>query len=187
MMKRSLLRPRSVFATALAAALGVAASLSAYADVAPPEHKVKAAFIYNFVRFVEWPPVTAGTPIRVGVVGSDAIVSTVHEALDGRSVGDRPITVDRVMREEDAKAHDVLYVAGNNADLARRYVVASQGHSVLTVTECDRFLAVGSLVNFFFSDDTVRFAVNASELEKSPIKMSSQMLQFAAMVRPEKS
>lgn len=166
--------------------MGVAVSVYAYADVPPPEHKIKAAFIYNFVRFVEWPTVTAGTPIHVGVVGTDGVVASVREALDGRSVGDRPIIVTRVSSEEESKNSDVLYVSGNNPTAAKRFVSAAQGRPVLTITECDRFLTVGSLVNFFFADDTVHFAVNAAELEHAPIKVSSQMLQFAAMVRPEK-
>jgi len=177
---------RRAFAVILSVFMGLAVSVTAHAEVPPPEHKIKAAFIYNFARFVEWPTAPAGTPIRVGVVGTDRVVSVVREAIDGRLVGDRPVVVEKVTREEDGKNHEVLYVSGNNAAAARRFVSPATGRPVLTITEVDRFLSVGSLVNFFIAEDSVRFAVNADELDKAAIKVSSQMLQFAAIVRADK-
>jgi hypothetical protein len=150
----------------------------------PIEHKVKAAYLYNFVRFVEWPEVKAGQPFRVGVVGSNAIVSAVRQALDGRMVGDRTIVVKRVTAISESVDNEVLYIAGNDADTARKYVSPAAEKPVLTVTECDRFVRAGSLVNFYVADESVRFAVNTEALDRSPLRMSSQMLQFASIVKP---
>lgn len=169
----------------LALALWSAPSASGLSQEAPIEQKVKAAYLYNFVRFVEWPKAPAGTPVTVGVVGTEKLATEMKEALDGRAVGDRPLVVSRVTNVDDAARHNVLYVAGNDLDMARRYVAPTVSKPILTVTECDRFLKAGSLVNFYLADDSVRFAVSSEALDRSPLKVSSQMLQFASIVKPE--
>jgi hypothetical protein len=152
----------------------------------PLEQKVKAAYIYNFVRFVEWPASRGSGPVRVGVVGPVKLATAMKEALEGRTVGDRPIVVRRVLSVDEAADNEVLYVSGNDLEEARRFVAPAEEKAVLTVTECDRFLKAGSLVNFFLADESVRFAVNTAALDRSPLRMSSQMLQFASIVSPEK-
>ena len=143
-------------------------------EEAPIEQKVKAAYLYNFVRFVEWPNAVSGEPVRIGVVGTESITAAMTEALDGKTVGDRPIVVSRVRNVNESSQSNVLYIAGNDADAARRYVALAAQKPVLTVTECDQFLRAGSLVNFYFADDTIRFAVNSDALDRSPLHMSSR-------------
>lgn len=170
--------------TALLLAVALPARPAAGGPIAT-EYELKAAFVFNFIRFVQWPDPAPGEPVTVAVVGNEVVVRTVRRSLDGRSVGDRPIRVVRASTPEEAARADIMYVTGASEEAARRFVSAARGRPVLTVTECHRFQRVGSLVNFFVADDTVRFAVNATLLEKSPLKLSSQMLQYAAIVRTD--
>lgn len=173
----------------LAASLLTASSGFAAPTSAPsaPEYKIKAAFLFNFVRFVEWPGETAGNrQVILGVVGSDAAFSEIRDSLNGRMAGNRSIAVRRVRIPDEVKAVSLLYVTGNSEGTARRFSEVAANRPVLTVTEYDRFpgVGVGSIVNFFIAEDSVRFAVDVTALERSSIKMSSQMLQFASIVRP---
>jgi hypothetical protein len=160
---------------------------AAAAQDRPIELKVKEAYLYNFIRFVEWPgdkPMET-RPIRLKVAGPPHLAAAMVRTLGGRTVGSRAIEAVAISEPAEAAGADVLYVMDKDAPRAREFVQAVQGKPVLTVTETDNFPAAGSLVNFYIADQTVHFAVNANELERSPLHLSSQMLQFAAILRPE--
>lgn len=172
------------FRAAVSAVLAVAFTGSATnAAAAISEHQVKAAFIYNFIRFVDWPTAEPGKPIRVAVAADEEIFESVRDALHGKTIGDRLISVAASRGPADAADADVVYITGNDEETIRRYMSVAEGRPVLTITETKRFPNVGSLVNFYLSEDSVRFAVNATALERSALKMSSQMLQYASIVR----
>ena len=166
-----------------AAFLALSIASPAVAQQEAPEYSVKAAYVYNFIRFVEWPEKGRSDSINLYVVGPQTVVSSFRTALEGKTVGDRPIQVKAATSPGDIKNAHALYVAGSDTDRAREFVKAVSEKDVLTITEASRFPSVGSLINFYISEGTVRFAVNATVLEKSLLKVSSQMLQFAAIVR----
>jgi hypothetical protein len=170
---------------AVLAALAMAAG--AFAQDRPIELKVKEAYLYNFIRFVEWPgdkPMET-RPIRLMVAGPPKLAAAMVRTLGGRTVGSRAIEAVAISEPGEAAGADVLYVMDKDAARAREFVRAVQGKPVLTITDTDNFPAAGSLINFYIADQTVHFAVNANELERSPLHLSSQMLQFAAILRPE--
>jgi len=145
------------------------------------EHELKSAYIYNFIRFVEWPPSAQGD-IVVCVAGPRPVVDEIRGGLSGKEIGDRAIRVRGAAAPVEVAGCEVLYVTGRDSAGARRFLAAVPRHKVLTITESDRFPASGSLINFFLDNQTVRFAVNADLLPKTQFKLSSQMLQFGTMV-----
>jgi hypothetical protein len=161
-------------------ALALFAATAARADSI--ERQVKAAYIYNFIRFVEWPAGKSTGDIRVCVAGPQSVVDDIRDELGDKKIGDRAIQVHGARRPEDADGCSVLYVASGDPDIVRRYVTAVARDQVLTITETEGFPTTGGLINFFVDQQTVHFAVNADLLADTRFKLSSQMLQFGTMV-----
>jgi hypothetical protein len=170
---------RGVLAVALAAAFGPAPALAQGSGVAL-ERSVKAAFIYKFLAYTEFPAhafADAAAPVVIGVAGSEEMAAELARIVAGRTIGVRPIVVKQV-REGDTAGVHLLFVAG--ADCARAARAPHQsGAPMLLVTECGNGLQAGSIINFKIVDDRVRFDVSLDAADKNNIKLSSRLLTVA--------
>jgi hypothetical protein len=148
------------------------------------ERRVKAAFLYKFLGYADFPAgsfADAATPVSIGVVGADDMAIELTRIAAGRLVGGRMITV-RALREQDlAQPLHVLFVAGQDDARAARLLRAANAQ--LTVTECDGGLRSGSVINFTIVDDRVRFDVSLDAAEKKNVKLSSRLLTVANRVQ----
>lgn len=174
--------PRPLFRRAVVLALAALLLTPAAARADRVENELKAAYIYNFIRFVEWPVSASTDAIKVCVVGPLPVKKGLEQELSGRKVGTRSIEVRSAAHPSQAAGCDVLYVASADPNLARRFTAAVPRERVLTITESAGFPGTGSLINLFLEDQTLRFAVNADLLDQTQFKLSSQMLQFGTMV-----
>jgi uncharacterized protein DUF4154 len=150
------------------------------------EHEVKAAFVFKFLSFVEWPAQTFArpeTPITIGVLGAEEVYTELHEIVQGRVVQGRPVTVRRVREGESLNGLHVLYV-GRGGALALAKL--GQPRSLLTITEWDGALDQGSIINFVRSEGRVRFEVALDTAERRGLHISSRMLAVAQNVRSAK-
>lgn len=151
------------------------------------ERRVKAAFLYKFAGYVEWPAQAFASPnneIVIGVVGADAVADELEQVVAGRRVGNRSLTVRRVSRADpDLKVH-ILFV-GRGFDRAHSLELLSQtlGQPVLTVTEAESGLPTGSVINFVIVDNKVRFEISAAAAERNGLRLGSQLLAVARQVR----
>jgi len=153
---------------------------------APPtgERAVKAAFLYNFTKFVEWPSSafdgTSG-PFTVCVFAGDGFGRDVDEMLSGESVGGRRLRVVRREGEDARGCHIAYFTAGTEAERVLRGVRRSP---VLTVGEGKRFLEQGGLISFVLEDNRVRFDVNKGAIDGAGLTISSKLLRIARTVNP---
>jgi hypothetical protein len=154
----------------------------------PPqlELKVKAAFLYKFIGYIDWPAASFAkpdTPVVIGVVGADQVAAELTQAVTGRTANDRPVVVRRLRAGESLDGVHVLFVG--KAETARlvQLAQAAQQRSVLTVTESDGALAQGSVINFVTVERRVRFEIALDSAEKSRLKLSSRLLAVAQQVR----
>ena len=180
-------RPATAAAGSAASDTGASAEKTAGAVLptgAALERRVKAAFLYKFLGYAEFPPGAfdgAGAPLVIGVVGADDIAAELTRIVAGRSVGGRPIVV-RALREQDlAQPAHLLFVAGPEEARSARLLRASP--ALLTVTECDGGLAAGGVINFTIVDERVRFDVSLDAAEKKNVKLSSRLLVVANRVQ----
>jgi hypothetical protein len=151
------------------------------------EYRVKAAYLLNFARYVEWPEdafSSASEPLMVCVAGEDPFGTVLDETFEGHAVGGRAVVARRIASVEQAQGCHVLFIgspdgvpAAGVGDLARQ--------PVLTVGESNSFLAAGGMVRFLIVEDTVRFEVNRVAAQRAGLRLSSRMLSFAWAVRPE--
>jgi hypothetical protein len=169
---------------AAAAALLLSAPLAAQAPDTL-ENDVKAAFLFNFTKFIDWPPAAfqgPSDPLRLCIVADAVFIRSVDRIIEGETVRGRPLR--RVVPEtsELARCH-VLYVGRGESDRAGRLLSSVAGAPVLTVGESPKFTAQGGAIEFVLVNDRVRFDVNRQAAERAGLTVSSKLLRVARHVR----
>lgn len=166
------LAPRAVLAQGGAGAL-------------PLERRIKAAFLYKFLGYAEFPAASfggPGTPIVIGVAGADDIAAELARIVAGRSVGNRPIVLRTVREGEAGGTLQLLFIGGHDCAHAGRVAQAAPG-ALLVVTDCDSAPPPASAINFLIVDDRVRFDVSLEAAERNNVKLSSRLLTVANHVQ----
>lgn len=168
-----------------AALFGVAAGAPLYAQTAS-ESDVKAAFLFNFAKFVEWPPevLSDSDKLVVGVLGDDAFGSTLEKALAGKTAGGHPIAVERLAVPEQEKLTrcHILFVSPTQNERLGPLLATTADAALLTVGENDEFVDRGGVIAFTVQDNKLRFSVNARAAERAGLKISSQLTKLALRV-----
>ena len=170
---------------ALAATGALLPALAADAPAPALERRVKAAFLYKFLGYAEFPAGAfdaASGPLVIAVAGSDEMALELGRIAAGRVVAGRPILVRRVLEGEPATPAHLLFVAGSDNERAARILRAAPG-AWLTVTECEAGLRLGSVINFRIVDERVRFDVSLDAADKKNVKLSSRLLTVANRVQ----
>lgn len=144
------------------------------------EYRVKAAFLYNFVKFVEWPPRSAPAPVPVTicVAGRNPFGTVLADTVRGEVVARR--TLDARVIDAPDDVCDVLFIPAGVS--ASPYLRAVRGAPVLTVGEVPGFIEQGGLVRFYLDGGTVRFEINREGAERGGLRISSRLLQLARLV-----
>jgi YfiR/HmsC-like len=152
---------------------------------ASPEYQVKAAFLLNFAKFVEWPGAAftdEKSPLVLGVVGEDPFGGAL-DALEGQIVRNRTVQVKRLSNTDGIRKCHLLYIGTSEAGRIRDIVSAIGEASVLTVSDgLERFAQHGVSINFILSDNKVRFEINVTVAKKAGLSMGTQLLQVAKVV-----
>lgn len=167
---------------ALLLALLLLAPPPAAAQEAFQEHQVKAAFLYNFAKFVEWPAerfAGPAAPLVLCLHGADPFGPFLDELVAGEQVGGRRLVVDRSRPAGELRACHLLYVAAGERGRYARLLDGLGEAAVLTVGEDAEFLAAGGLFRFHRAGDRVRFEANLPAVARSRLQVSSKLLQVA--------
>lgn len=171
----------------LAAALaGAAASGAALPRQARPENQVKAVFLLNFAKFVEWPAAafaSADAPLLVGVLGEDPFGAFLDEAARGETILGRAVRVRRFAEPAALEPVHVLFVSPSEDERLPEVFAAIQGAPVLTVGETGRFARRGGVIRLTREGERLRFVINAPAAERSGLRLGSQLLKVAKEVR----
>lgn len=164
--------------------LGLSA-LPLHADITK-EYQVKAAFLYNFTKFVEWPPARfadATSPIVIGVLGKNPFGDELEKVARDRKVNGRSITIVHLPTGGDVRPMHVVFIAAGEESLVEKQIGALVSAGVLVVGDSKRFLALGGTVTFTTEDDKVRFTINVAAAEQGGLKISAQLQKLATVVR----
>ena len=148
------------------------------------EYRLKAAFVYRFPQFVEWPDtaVQESRTLDLCVLHPNPFGSELEQLVIGESLGGRPLHV-RVIDTVDALPGCHALFAGAHSAIAAAALQAVSGRPVLTVGETDEFLNAGGIIALKIVDRRVRFDVNAANAQKAGLRISAQLLNLAAAVR----
>ena len=174
----------------LSAMVGLAAG-TVSAQKAPSEYEVKAAFLYNFIKFVEWPTnafPAKDSPIVIGVLGSDPFLDSsssanyLEQAIAGKSIEERKVIVRHLERTANLKDCQLLFVSASEKSHLKEILDGLRGDPVLTVSETDNFCEQGGIINFIKQSGKVRFEINPGVAEQGQLKISSRLLNVAKIV-----
>ena len=174
-------------AVLLGCGLGWGSSLTA--AVQPPvskEFQVKAAFLYNFTKFVEWPSIRfddVAAPIVIGVLGDDPFSDELEKIVRDRKVNGRGITILRLTDAPDPRLVHALFVPAGEESLVEKQIDELIQGGVLVVGDSKRFFALGGVITFTTEDDKVRFTINMAAAEQARLKISAQLQKLATVVR----
>lgn len=148
-------------------------------------YEVKAAFLYNFAKFFEWPAAARdrdNQPFTLCVLGQTEVTSQLQSLLGGKSVDTHPVHVRLVHATEEARSCQILFIAAVAAPQATRYLKELADISVLTVGEVPGFCSLGGIVNFWREADHIRFEINPPAAERAHLHASSKLLRLARIV-----
>ncbi len=183
------LRPLALVAAALAMLAPLAPARVAPARAADRasglERKVKAAFVYKFAGYVEWPASafpTAETPVTIGVMGDEAMEDELAKLVTGRTSSGRSVAILRVRPGEALPPLHLLFVAGSEDPQLKGQIRPAAGRPILIVTESNQALTQGSMINFVLVRGRVRFEVALDAVTAAGLSLSSRLLAVARSV-----
>ena len=159
----------------LALVLALLSSAILQAQEVPLEYRVKAAFLFNFAKFVEWPPEADAGPLQICVAGRNVFGDALVDTVRGETINGRPLAV-RVILEPEPGCH-VIFVPRGAATQA--YLRAARTSPSLTVGESPDFIAQGGMVNFTLDGTSVRFEIDREAAERVGLRISSRLLRLA--------
>ncbi len=163
--------------------LGLAAALACQAADEPLEYQVKAAFLLNFTKFVEWPAsafAQPDSPVTICILGDDPFAQTLDEIVAGEVAGGRKVMADRIKRPPSPRSCQVLFAGKSEKTIGK--VLSGLGPGVLTVGEGESFLRDGGMIAFVIDNRRVRFLINQTAAENAELKLSSKLLSVAKAV-----
>jgi hypothetical protein len=178
--------PSRPVAAALAVLISIAGSrwISTQAS-ASSEYQVKAAFLFHFAQFVDWPPEAfkdGVSPLTYCTVGEDPFHGALDASLNGKTIGGRPVRVLHYKEAREIQGCQVLFVGMADKKFVSATVASLNGSPVLTVGESSQFAQQGGMIGFLLEDNKVRFEINLDAAERGKLKISARLLALAKTV-----
>ncbi|HMC26543.1 MAG TPA: YfiR family protein [Verrucomicrobiae bacterium] len=151
----------------------------------PPltEYQIKAAFLFNFAKFVQWPAEAlpgAGSPIVIGIMGENPFRDDLARTIRNKTVDDHPLVIKEFRALSEATNCQILFISTSEKKRLPEILAVLKGSSVLTVGEMERFTETGGMINFFQAGTKLRFKVNQEAAIKAGLKISSKLLSLAS-------
>jgi hypothetical protein len=175
---------RHVVILAVALVAMSSAALRAQSTTVPA---VKAAFLYNFAKFAEWPADILAPRQRLSlcVLGDNAVADALEQTIKGHTIESHELTVQVVGVDSSIRSCHLLYVGGLDAKGAVQLVERLKGAAVFTVSDGDRFAELGGVAQLILENDRMRFAINVGSAQRARLRLSSKLLSLAKIVKDE--
>lgn len=167
----------------LGAILGAANCMSAQAEP-PTEYEVKAAYIHNTAKFVEWPAASTGFAgsLKLCVLGQDPFGNALN-VLRGKAIHDKVWEVVHANSDTNLRECGALFIAASERRNLRQILDATKDSPVLTMGDSDGYAQQGVMVNFYLQDNMVRIEINTDAVKRSGLNIGSQLLKLARIVQ----
>jgi hypothetical protein len=150
----------------------------------PEEYQVKAVYLYNFGRFVEWPLTAVKNDLfKICVLGNDPFGPILDTTLAGEVIENRKLVAMRIASTRDAAGCKVLFISSSEAAHLKEILKTVDKAAVLTVSDMPGFTNGGGMIQFVLQENKVRFEVNLTAAERSGLTLSSQLLKVATEIK----
>lgn len=180
---------RAVLPVLLPALLALALALTparSHAQSTPIERQIKAAYLYKFAGFVEWPEgsfVRPDSPLVIGVMGADALAEQLERTVAGHSANGHPLVVKRLRKGEPTGHIHILFLGAMDKAALQEVIAATRNQPLLTVSDSEEAYAAGCIINFVVAEDRLRFDVALKNAAAARIRISARMLSAAYRVQ----
>ena len=146
---------------------------------------LKAAFLYNFANFAEWPAgaLAPGQPLLLCVAGDNAVASALQQTIHGREVDQHVLAVEVVTADGPFQACHLLYVSGLTVKQAEELLASLKTRPIFTVSDGERFAERGGVAQLVLEKQRMRFAVNVRAAERANLRISSKLLSLATIIK----
>jgi len=154
----------------------------------PFEYRIKASFLYNFTKFVTWPPKTFdgdAAPLKIAIVGDDPFGSALDDLVSRTAIHERKLVIERRNWNQDLRQFQVLFISRSEQRHLDAILSGIKGASVLTVFEIEQFSARGGMIGFVFVQDRVHFEINQDAAIQARLAISSRLLTLATNLRSQ--
>jgi hypothetical protein len=169
--------------------LAALAPLEPLRSEASREYQLKAAFLFNFAQFVEWPDSSfadAKAPFVIGVLGDDPFGTFLDQLVQGELIRDRAVVVRRFDNLNDARGCQILFVSRSEASRWKMIADEMKGHSVLTVADGNGAARGDGIIRFAMESGKIRLVVDVDGARASELRISSKLLRTAQIVNSGK-
>jgi hypothetical protein len=148
----------------------------------PTEYQLKAAFLFNFAKFVQWPPTAfegVASPIVVGVLGENPFHDDLARTIRNKTIDEHPLVIKEFRSPSEATNCHILFISTSEKNRLPEILKGLKGTSVLTVGEMEHFTESGGMINFVLVGKKIRFQINNDEATKAGLKISSKLMSLA--------
>lgn len=173
-----------LFASACAVLASLAGGVQAQEQ--PDEREVKAAFLFKFGSYVQWPDAAFArpdSPIVIAVAAADPVYEHLLQAVAGRTIGRRPVAARRLQKGESLAGVHMVFIGNGAGAWGAELLNQARRRPVLVVTEVDAGVPPGSVINLTLVENRVRFDVSLESAEANGLKLSALLLSVARQVR----
>lgn len=168
--------------------LAIFFSAQTFAQPVAKEYQVKAAFLYNFAQFVQWPSGTfssADEPFVIGVLGENPFGTALEQTVNGESIRGHRFKIVHSRRIQDVEHCHMVFISKSERARLPEIMQRLAGRKILTVSEVPGFASRGGVINFYPEGSKVRFEINPAAAQREGLKISSQLLNLGKIVEPE--
>jgi hypothetical protein len=155
-------------------------------ETQPTEYQLKAAYIYHFAQFVDWPASAfpqPNSPIIIGILGKNPFGNSLEQTVEGKVLNNHPLTIREFHSlEEMTNTCQILFICQSEKSRLQEIFAAVAKTSTLTVGEVSHFTEDGGMVNFVIENDKIRFQINEINVDKAGLKMSFKLLSLASQL-----
>jgi hypothetical protein len=172
-----------ILIVSLFAIIGGRADLVAAAEESSAQRsdRLKASYLLNFAKFVEWPASVPGTPLTVCFVGGQGVFEELASGIERKVVGERHLAARKLSESEAPVGCDVLYLDATKMPEGARVPNTGEG-PILTVSDAKAFAHSGGMIELFTDANHLRFNINVASAQKAGLHISSNLLELAAAV-----
>jgi hypothetical protein len=148
------------------------------------EYQIKAAMLYNFAKFVEWPPdsFASNNHVTFCLVGKSPLNAPI-QLMQGKLVKGRAVSIRQITRPNDVAGCQILFIPQSEYALMSVYLQQAKHYSILTVSDLEEFVSSGGMIGFYDADGNVRFEINLEAAQKRNLQISSYLLNLARRVQ----
>lgn len=156
-------------------------------QAAPVEYEVKAAFVHNFAKFIEWPSGAfedENSPLRIGILGEGPI-NTSLLGMHGKKIQNRPLQISKARNGSNLRKYHIVFVNPSEKSRMGSILRGLKGSGVLTIGDIAGFAEQCGVINFYMESGKIRFEINVGAAQREKLRVSSRLLRLARIVRSQ--